>query len=83
MADSSPGIRAPTSTAEFGHKLVEPFYRAASTHSRMNRIAARADALILRLKIKAAVKIESRTVFVELRAYAPAARNYEVDLFGP
>lgn len=48
----------------------------------MDRIAARAKAIILRLEVKAAIKVESGTVLVELGAHPHSVRKDEVDLFG-
>ena len=58
---------------ELGNELREPLDGAASAHARVDRVATRANALVLRLKVEAAVEVERRAVLVELGADPPLA----------
>ena len=49
----------------------------------MDRVTARADTFVLRLKIKAPVKIEGRAIFIKLRSNPTGSSKDEVDLLRP
>src|SRR5437762_6173261 len=48
----------------------------------MDSVTMRAQLLVLRLKIKAAVEIERRAIFVKLRANSCMVEENEIDLLG-
>jgi hypothetical protein len=69
-------------TPEPRDELLESLDRAASPHPRVDGVALGAQSIVLRLKVKAAVEVEPRTIFVELRTDARVIDEDEVDLFG-
>src|SRR5439155_4175439 len=64
------------------HELLELVDRAAAADARVDRVAAGAQPVVLRLEIEALVKVEARAIFVELGADAPPAGEDEIDLVG-
>src|SRR5690348_17165850 len=68
---------------EFWNELLEAFDGAVSAHARVDGIAPGADAIVLGLKIEAAVEIERGTILIELRSETLASgRKDEIDLLG-
>lgn len=66
--------------ANLGNQLLEPFDGAASTHPRVDRIATCANSIVLRLQVKAAVKVQGRAVFIKNGANPARASKHEIDL---
>ena len=65
---------------QLGDQLLESLDCTASAHSRVDRIAACADALVLRLKVKSAVKVQSGTILVEHGTDPARSSKNKVDL---
>ena len=66
--------------AELGNELLEAFDRAASSHPRLDRVAVRADPVVLRLQVEIAVKIEARAIFIELGPQSVVIDENDIDL---
>lgn len=76
------GPAQPMLFAELRNELVETLDRTAPSHSRMNGITAGAQSVVLRLKVKPGIKIQRRTILIELSAHPASAGEDEIDLLG-
>src|SRR5881628_2086599 len=77
------GIRRPHVLVHLRLQLLESLDRAASADPRVDGIAACADAVVCRLQIEPAVKIESRAILIKLSSHPRVVGKDEVDLRGP
>jgi hypothetical protein len=66
--------------AKLGNELLEALDRAAASDPGMHGISMRAQLIVLRLEIEASVKIERRTVLIELGADTRSVDEDEIDL---
>ena len=77
----SEGCEFQVSAAILGASWLKALDGAAAADARMDRISVRTEAIVARLKVKAAIEIERRAILIQMGPDPRLVGEDEVDLF--